>query len=89
MLLKVFMPRWQLLSSHMNEKRNNYNTEHSIFNDYSIFKTFSHPLDSQIRSATEISHPPGLVWLSSLFQRALQPERKKTTTIFVSIFTKT
>lgn len=88
MLLKVFLPRWQLQSPHTREKRNNNNTEHSILNDYSTFNTFSRPLGSQIRLATEISHPPGLAWLRSLSQRALQPERKKQN-IFVSIFTNT
>lgn len=73
MLLKVFVPRQQLQSSHTKEKRNNNNKEHSIFNDYSTFNTFSHPTGFQIRLANEISHPPGLAWPRSLFQRALQP----------------
>lgn len=72
MLLKVFVARWQLQSSHTKEKRNN-NKEHSIFNDYSTFNTFSHPMGFQIRLVNEISHPPGLAWPRSLFQRALQP----------------
>lgn len=73
MLLKVFVPSWQLQSPHTKDRRNNNNIEHSIFNDYSTFNTFSHPLGSRIRLATEISHPRGLAWLRSLFQRALQP----------------
>lgn len=73
MFYKVLMPRWQLQSSHTKEERNNNNIEHSIFYDYSAFNTFSHPLGTQVRLAAEISRPPGLAWLNSLFQRALQP----------------
>lgn len=73
MFLKVFVARQQLQSSHTKEKRNNNNKEHSIFNDHSTFNTFSHPMGFQIRLANEISHPPGLAWPKSLFQKALQP----------------